>query len=249
MKNPLLATAAGLLLLACGGMQKPAPSIQPAPAQAPPGQFITSLERACLSDPMDAAKWEALAAALEEDGQRERAARMNEQAATLRAHDVRRDYALLRNTAAVPRAAAPDPLSSMPRTQVRQIGAALVEVLRVAPTVPTAPPVAAAAPPAPVRPMQELVRLEISNGNGVTGAAARLARSLSVEGYKTVRLTNVKNFDVPLSRIEYQRGQQPMAQSLSERLGLPLKAQGGDAPAADMRIVLGHDAIDAGRIK
>ncbi|MBP1205560.1 hypothetical protein JOD97_003622 [Duganella sp. 1411] len=249
MKNPLLATAAGLLLLACGGMQKPAPSIQPAPAQAPPGQFITSLERACLSDPMDAAKWEALAAALEEDGQRERAARMNEQAATLRAHDVRRDYALLRNTAAVPRAAAPDPLSSMPRTQVRQIGAALVEVLRVAPTVAAAPPVAAAAPPAPVRPMQELVRLEISNGNGVTGAAARLARSLSVEGYKTVRLTNVKNFGVPLSRIEYQRGQQPMAQSLSERLGLPLKAQGGDAPAADMRIVLGHDAIDAGRIK
>ncbi|HEX7983972.1 MAG TPA: hypothetical protein VF616_10675, partial [Duganella sp.] len=69
MKNPLLATAAGLLLLACGGMQKQAPSIQPAAAQASPGQFITSLERACLSDPMDAAKWAALASALEEDGQ------------------------------------------------------------------------------------------------------------------------------------------------------------------------------------
>ena len=247
MKNPLLATAAGLLLLACGGMQKPAPSIQPAPAQASPSQFITSLERACLSDPMDAAKWEALAAALEEDGQRERAARMNEQAATLRAHDVRRDYALLRDTAAVPRVAAPDPLSAMPRTQVRQIGAALVEIVRVAPAAVVA--AVPAASPAPARPMAALVRLEISNGNGVTGAAARLARSLSVDGYKTVRLTNVKNFDVPLSRIEYQRGQQPMAQSLSERLGLPLKAQGGDSPAADMRIVLGHDAIDAGRLK
>lgn len=249
MKNPLLATAAGLLLLACGGMQKQAPSIQPAPAQAQasPGQFIPSLERACLSDPMDAAKWEALAAALEQDGQCERAARMNEQAATLRAHDVRRDYALLRNKAAMPRAVAPDPLSAMPRTQVRQIGAALVEVLRVAPAAAAAP--VPAAPPATVRPMAALVRLEISNGNGVTGAAARLARSLSVAGYKTVRLTNVKNFDVSLSRIEYQRAQQPMAQSLSERLGLPLRAQGGDSPAADMRIVLGHDAIDAGRLK
>lgn len=248
MKNPLLATAAGLLLLACGGMQKPAPSIQPAPAQASPGQFITSLERACLSDPMDAAKWEALAAALEEDGQRERAARMNEQAAMLRAHDVRRDYALLGDKAAVPRAAVPDPLSAMPRTQVRQIGAALVEVLRVAPTAAAAAP---AAPPSPasVLPMPALVRLEISNGNGVTGAAARLARSLRVAGYQTVRLTNVKNFDVPLSRIEYQRGRQAMAQSLSERLGLPLTAQGGDSPATDMRIVLGHDAIDAGRFK
>ncbi|HWW70262.1 MAG TPA: hypothetical protein VN089_10005, partial [Duganella sp.] len=68
MKNPLLATAAGLLLLACGGMQKPAPSIQPAPTLTSSGQLITSLERACLSDPMDAAKWEALAAALEADG-------------------------------------------------------------------------------------------------------------------------------------------------------------------------------------
>jgi hypothetical protein len=246
MKNPLLATAAGLLLLACGGMQKQAPSIQPAAAQASPGQFITSLERACLSDPMDAAKWAALASALEEDGQRERAARMNEQAAMLRAHDVRRDYALLRDKAAVPRVVAPDPLSAMPRTQVRQIGAALVEVLRVAPAAPPVPP---AASPAPVLPMPALVRLEISNGNGVAGAAARLARSLRVAGYQTVRLTNVKNFDVPLSRIEYQRGRQAMAQSLSERLGLPLTAQGGDSPATDMRIVLGRDAIDAGRIK
>ena len=249
MKNPLLATAAGLLLLACGGMQQQAPSIEPAPSS---DQFITSLERACLSDPMDAVKWEALAAALEADGQRERAAKMNEQAATLRAHDVRRDYALLRDKPAGTRAAAPDPLSAMPRTQVRQIGAALVEVLRVAPTaaVATTPgPNAPAAPTPPARSMPALVRLEISNGNGVAGAAARLARSLGAEGFKTVRLTNVKNFDVPLSRIEYQRGQQPMAESLSERLGLPLQAQSGGTPGADMRIVLGHDAIGAGRIK
>ena len=244
MKKTLLATAAGLLLMACGGMPKTAPSIAPPPTLTPGEQRITSLERACLSDPMDAAKWEALAAALEGEGQRERALRMSEQAATLRAHDVRRDYALLREKAVGTRPAAPDLLSTMPRTQVRQIGAALVEVLRIAPTTtatvtPSGAPAAAktAARPAPVP-----VRLEISNGNGVTGAAARLARSLSMEGLKTVRLTNVKNYDVPLSRIEYQREQQPMAESLSERLGLPLKAQSEKSPGADMRIVLGHDA-------
>lgn len=259
MKKTLLATAAGLLLMACGGMPKTAPSIAPPPTLTPGEQRITSLERACLTDPMDAAKWEALAAALEGEGQRERALRMSEQAATLRAHDVRRDYALLREKSVETRPAAPDPLSTMPRTQVRQIGAALVEVLRIAPTTTatvTPTPAPAPAPPsgAPAaaktaaRPTPAPVRLEISNGNGVTGAAARLARSLSMEGLKTVRLTNVKNYDVPLSRIEYQREQQPMAESLSERLGLPLKAQSEKSPGTDMRIVLGHDAR-AGQFK
>ena len=258
MKKSLLATATGLLLIACGGMRTPAPSIQPPTAVAQGGQVITALERACLSDPMDAAKWEALAAALEADGQRERARAMYEQAATLRAHDVRRDYALLREKAAELPAPAPAPFASMPRTEVRQLGAALVEVLRVAPAAAikaTAMPVPLPAPAKPANPtattpvMPAPVRLEISNGNGINGAAARLARSLSVEGLKTVRLTNMKNFDVPISRIEYQREQQVMAESLSERLGLPLKAQNEKSPRADMRIVLGHDASLGGRFK
>ena len=277
MKKTLLATAAGLLLMACSGVQKTASVIEPPPALAPGDQIITSLERACLSDPMNAAKWEGLAAALAADGQRERALRMYEQAATLHAHDARRDYALLQaNAPARPPAPAPaqqaDPLASMPRTEVRQIGAAMVEVLRVVPTLaalpaPSPSPLARAstsAPalpgmpadpqgpiptPAPAQPMPALVRLEISNGNGVTGAAARLARSLSVDGLKTVRLTNVKNFDVPLSRIEYRQEQQQMAESLSERLGLPLKAKDEASPRSDMRIVLGHDATPASQFK
>ena len=287
MKKSLLATAAGLLLMACSGMQKTSPAIAPtstpatSPTQAPRDQVITSLERGCLSDPMNAAKWEGLAAALATDGQRERALRMYEQAATLHAHDARRDYALLQaNAAARPPAPTPaqqaDPLASMPRTEVRQIGAAMVEVLRVTPTLaalpvsspsPSPSPLARASTsataspgmpadpqgpipiPAPAQPMPALVRLEISNGNGVTGAAARLARSLSAEGLKTVRLTNVKNFDVPLSRIEYRQEQQQMAESLSERLGLPLKAKNEASPRSDMRIVLGHDATPASQFK
>ena len=260
MKKPLLATAAGLLLIACGGMRTQTPSIAPPPAVAQGGPVVMALERACLSDPLDAAKWEALAAALEADGQRERALRMYEQAATLRAHDVRRDFALLREKAAGTQASAPDPLASMPRTEVRQLGAALVEVLRIAPAAKvtakatampgTAPiPAKPAGPTAAVPALPAPVRLEISNGNGINGAAARLARSLRVEGLKTVRLTNVKNFDVPISRIEYQREQQAMAESLSERLGLPLKVESGKPPHADMRIVLGHDATLGGRFK
>ena len=256
MKKTLLATAAGLLLIACGGMRTQAPPTAPPPAVAPGGQAIMALERDCLSDPMDAAKWEALASALAADGQRERALRMSGQAASLRAHDARRDYALLREKAAETPAPAPDPLASMPRTQVRQLGAALVEVLRIAPVAaakPAAMPVPAPGKPgyptAVARALPAPVRLEISNGNGINGAAARLARSLRAEGLTTVRLTNEKNFDVPISRIEYQREQQAMAESLSERFGLPLKAKSGKSPHADLRIVLGHDAALGGRFK
>lgn len=266
MKKTLVATAAGLALLACGGMPTAAPPAAQSENVAPRERLITSLERACLANPLDAAAWEALAAALEADGQRERARTMGAQAATLRAHDVRRDYALLRERALAASGGAVDNdmSSAMPRTQVRRIGAAMVEVTRVAPAAPpsAAPrsaPMAAGtpaggtptdAPPVPAAPpMPALVRLEISNGNGVTGAAARLARALDGEGWKSVRLTNVGRFDVARSRIEYRRGQLSMAESLSDRLGLPLTAQSDPSARADMRIVLGHDAASGGRFK
>jgi hypothetical protein len=95
-------------------------------------------------------------------------------------------------------------------------------------------------PPA-AAPGSAVIRLEISNGNGVAGAAARLARSLDGDGLKTVRLTNVRPFTVPLSRIEYQREQTAMARQLGQRLGLPLHRLRGNPAYADMRIVLGHD--------
>jgi len=105
MKTIPIATAttaaalAGLLLAACGGL--PAASVAtPTPTQQDATQdVITTLERACLLDPMNAANWARLATALDADGQRERATRFYQQAATLSAHDARRDYALLAGAA------------------------------------------------------------------------------------------------------------------------------------------------------
>ncbi|WP_158568026.1 MULTISPECIES: LytR C-terminal domain-containing protein [unclassified Duganella] len=222
MKRTLGAACTGALLMACGGM---APA--PAPVVEQQTSAVTALEQACLLEPTDASRWEQLGAALEAGGERERAVTMFRQAATLRAHDVRRDYALLREGAAQARAVVD---ASMPRTEVRKIGAALVEVLRVAASVETAP-------------AAQGVKLEISNGNGVAGAAARLARTLDAEGIKATRLTNVKPFVVPTSRIEYRRDQLLLAQTLAQRLGLALQAQNGKPVYADMRIVLGRDAI------
>jgi len=91
MKQMLGAVCAGALLMACSGL-----STAPPVATAAPETDITALEQACLQAPLDAARWERLAAALEADGQRERAATMYQQASTLRTHDIRRDYALLK---------------------------------------------------------------------------------------------------------------------------------------------------------
>jgi hypothetical protein len=132
----------------------------------------------------------------------------------LRAHDVQQDYATLKQALN----------DGVPRTQVRQLAPGLVEVTRTQ-----------------AHNDIGVVRLEISNGNGVTGAAARLARSLDGDGVKTVRLSNVRPFVVPQSRIEYQREQQKMAQALGRRLNLPLQPARGASAYADLRIVLGHD--------
>lgn len=216
MKQTLVTTC--LLLAACTNVQ----------VEPPLEDKITPLEQACIQEPLDAARWERLAEALAIAGQRERAASMYLQAASLRSHDVQQDYVTLKQA----RDEAVEVADAMPRTQVRRLGPALVEVLRT-------PGVVAAE----AQPLPELVRLEISNGNGVTGAAARLARALDVDGVKTVRLSNVRPFVVPDSRIEYQREQRELAQVLGRRLNLPLRQRAGDSSSAyaDMRIVLGHD--------
>lgn len=216
MKNSLL--TACVLLAACSGVQ----------IAEPVADSITPLEQACMRDPLDPARWEQLAAALAIAGQRERAAVMYLQAASLRTYDVKRDYATLKQ------ARDEAMVNGMPRTQIKRLGPALVEVLRSGEAAGDS-----AAAPTPT------LRLEISNGNGVAGAAARLARSLERDGVKTVRLSNLRPFVVPVSRIEYSRAQRQVAQALGRRLGLRLEQQLEQRRAgsayADMRIVLGHD--------
>jgi hypothetical protein len=213
MMNRSLISAC-VLLAACGNVQM----------AAPVEDAITPLEQACLRNPLDPERWERLAAALAAGGQRERAATMALQAASLRAHDVQRDYATLKQA----RDEAME--DALPRTQVRRLGPALVEVVRTS-ALATSTPVTGLPPP----------RLEISNGNGVTGAAARLALSLQSQGVTTVRLSNMRPFVVSVSRIEYPRDQQQLAQALGRRLGLRLQPRAERLAYADMRIVLGHD--------
>ena len=205
MKRTLCAACA--LLMACSG----------APPRPPD---LGDLERACVLDPLNPETWEQLAAALSAEGERERAATMYLQAATLRTHDVRQDYAVLRQELKAEREA------KGPRTEVRRVGPALVEVLRVGDEH-----------------EQSIVRLEISNGNGVEGAAKKLARALDGNGVKTVRVTNMRPFVETNSRVEYPHNQQKVAQALSRQLGMKLSRLSVGLGYADLRIVLGHDGI------
>ncbi len=231
-------------------------------------------------------------------GQGERAALMHKQAASLRQHDYRGDYALLAAagsgasaeaaaTSAPPVSGvvtAPSPRNwpqTLPQTEVRREGAALVSVHRVmprtapasssasAPAAPTSPPgdisgghrlvamtsedidpaatlasIARPTTPPALSARAVPARLEISNGNGVAGMAAALARTVAGSGLQVVRLSNVPHFAVPSSHIEYQQVQEEAARALAARLGLRAQAQTEARGSADLRIVLGHDLRD-----
>lgn len=61
-------------------------------------------------------------------------------------------------------------------------------------------------------------RLEVSNGNGVTGMAKMVAGYLREQGYEKARLTNQKTFAVSSSRINYRQGYQDEARLLMAKL-------------------------------
>lgn len=256
----LSAACAGTALLACGSAGVAPPAVQSAavqPAALPvPAQNLSALERACVLDPLDPMHWERLAQALERQGQDARAALMRRQAQSLRDHDVQRDYAILAE-----QSAGVEPRLPMARIEVVPVGGAMVLVRRVAaPVVASALPARSAAPgpsrllaplvsPGPAADGAPPVRLEISNGNGVTGMAAALARTLRGDDVKVVRLTNVRPFVVPVSRVEYRADRQAAAQVLATRLGMTMAAPSVSQQRGDVRIVLGRDLLSPAALR
>lgn len=227
------------------------------------------LEKACTLQAANPQYWEKLAAMLELAGQGERALQTMRQARLLRQHDIGRDYALARGSvpATAARQAESDLDSAWPglaeKTEVRAAGPALMEVrrvpLRAAPAAISATTSPAAAPPGESPSETSLpearaasapaLRLEISNGNGVQGMAAAMARRLHGNGVEVVRLSNQRPFAVLQTYIEYGEGMRAAADMLARRVGRAALQQSEQAaqsaPAAprraDIRLVLGRD--------
>ena len=88
-------------------------------------------------------------------------------------------------------------------------------------------------------------RLEVSNGNGVTGMARKVGRFLGGQGYRTARLTNRKPFRVAATQIQYRPGYQAEAQRLKSNLpGEPALVQNDKLrPDIHVRLVLGKDMM------
>lgn len=87
------------------------------------------------------------------------------------------------------------------------------------------------------------VQLEVSNGNGARGMAAKLGKWLSQQGVRTSRLTNSRPFAQEHTTVEYRSGQEAAAWQVVH--ALPLATQAGPVLRhglnADVRVILGLD--------
>ena len=125
--------------------------------------------------------------------------------------------------------------------------------LQVAPVAMMAPAPLPAEPSAAKRIEAELnlaafpVRLEVSNGNGVTGFAKRFAAVLRGNDVPVRRITNYDRFTVKESLVEFQPGYESAARALMLKANLEAQVQPAKSarPGSDVRIVLGRDAVQA----
>jgi hypothetical protein len=116
--------------------------------------------------------------------------------------------------------------------------AAVVVKAAVAPLAPAAP----VTPPAPVHES----RLELSNGNGVTGMAARLRSWLSTQGVKTSRLTNDLPYNQPQTVIQYRHGHEQAALQIAQALPAATAQtfeRSDLSPRTDVRVLIGRDWV------
>lgn len=89
------------------------------------------------------------------------------------------------------------------------------------------------------------VRLEVTNGNGVTGAAGKISRYLRVQGYNAPRLSNKKPYNTQTTQIHYRTGYEAQAQLVqSKLLDMPQLVERNDMRAnVSVRVVLGKDMV------
>jgi cytochrome c-type biogenesis protein CcmH/NrfG len=99
--------------------------------------------------------------------------------------------------------------------------------------------------PAPVEaaPVAQDYRLEVANGNGVTGAARQVGMLLAAVGVPKARLTNQKPFAQTSTVVQHRPGFEVQATALSARFpGQPVTVETTRLRAGtDVRIVLGRD--------
>jgi hypothetical protein len=94
---------------------------------------------------------------------------------------------------------------------------------------------------------QELnqVRIELKNGNGITGQAWEMGGHLALEGFRVVNIGNNKDFGLEKTVIVYRPEAARVAQVLYKRFfpKANLQEEGTLPPWTDVRVSLGRDLI------
>jgi tetratricopeptide (TPR) repeat protein len=202
-----------------------------------------ALERACLLDPLVAHSWELLGEALAALGQDARARQMRRQAASLRQYDLRADFAATGGQTAVTALglAMETPQPGWAQAQIHVGVDGMMELRRIPAS---APVVQSALQPLSLPPA--VARLEISNGNGVTGMARALARRIDAPSLRVTRLSNQPGFAVRHTRIEYDAAYVDAARRLAQRVGSVHLQEVDHRAPANLRLVLGRDLAQRG---
>ena len=105
---------------------------------------------------------------------------------------------------------------------------------------PAAPKAALAALPKANK--MQMARLEIANGNGVTGMAKRFRSLLGQMGIPVERLSNDKPYRQVATTIQYSPGFETQAASLQKALQGKAELTSRQLQSSDVRLVLGKDA-------
>lgn len=216
------------------------------------GEALLALRRADTLAPDNPTLLNNLGYVLLLDGQHEPARRLFERALRLAPEHPRAQQNLARLSVHPPLQAAPT--MPPPTTPVASVAALspLPPPAHVAPDPDpgpgaTMPPPASrtAAAPQPVAVPTDLtgLRTEIINGNGQTGAAARMGHWLKRLGATGTRLGNRKPFDTARTVVQYRPGQLDSARALARQMAVPVKlSEMADLePRCDLRVVLGQD--------
>jgi hypothetical protein len=94
--------------------------------------------------------------------------------------------------------------------------------------------------PAPV----PKLRIEVLNGSDIDGLGARCAARLRELGQDVVRVGDADRRDYARSMLLDRRGHARFSQRLAQELGgIPLLLEATEAPAVDLTLILGSDAV------
>lgn len=87
--------------------------------------------------------------------------------------------------------------------------------------------------------------VEVSNGNGRRGMAARVGDALGADGHVITRLTNAASFDVARTTVYYRPAGRAGAKRIAEALPVAARMEESDAmaPETGVRVVIGRDLL------